>query len=772
MEPLPHDFLKAIAREYGLSAAQTAALVKRLGDNDSEVNNAAALYISQNALRSRMTGVYAKFAITYKGPGKLRKLHDFLLFKFQKQQAPLPKTEIERDIDAFVQEIRDKVQADIHTRCGTMRVLDMEQPIGIGDIYTRVNILKKILGHRRLSVNELIQASDIENFDRFSLGEIRQRPVPGLKAVEQYDKLMILGKPGAGKTTFMKQLATLCNQGEFQAERVPVFITLKEFSEAKGQPELATYIAQQWQQCGVQETSSIEFVFTQGRALILLDSLDEVQGKNHQRVFNEIKDFSHKFRNCRVIMTCRLAAREYTFEQFTEIELADFDDEQIAEFAQKWFSTKKEPRKSETFMQRLENIKPIKELATNPLLLTLLCLIFSEAAAFPINRAELYKEGLDLLLKKWDAKRNIERDQIYKKLSLKRKEDLLSQLAFHTLNKGEYFFKKSVIEQQIVDYIRNLPGTKDDDALQLDGADILASIEAQHGLLVERAKGIYSFSHLTFQEYFTAKQITRPSVKLYKDLKILSGYITENRYREIFVLVVEMLPEADVFLKLMKQQTDQLLANERNLQRFLDWVNHKSTSVDVSYKRAAVRAFYFALDLALARVLAVELSLIFDLSRALDLNLDLDLDFDLALALDFDLDLALDFDLALITIAFDLDLDLALARTKDASLKLKLKALKAQLPAIEKINAWKYWWKEEGKTWIENLRSTMIEHRNISHKWQFTDTQKEKLQQYYDANKILIDCLNSDCYVTKVTRQEIEDTLLLPISEINNQQSI
>jgi predicted NACHT family NTPase len=44
--------------------------------------------------------------------------------------------------------------------------------------------------------------------------------------------------------------------------------------------------------------------------------------------------------------------------------------------------------------------KPIQELATNPLLLTLLCLVFGEAADFPANRSELYKEGLDVLLKK------------------------------------------------------------------------------------------------------------------------------------------------------------------------------------------------------------------------------------------------------------------------------------------------------------------------------------------------------------------------------------
>jgi predicted NACHT family NTPase len=45
-----------------------------------------------------------------------------------------------------------------------------------------------------------------------------------------------------------------------------------------------------------------------------------------------------------------------------------------------------------------------------------------------------------------------------------------------------------------MDYIRNLPGANDDeDALQLDSEVVLKSIEAQHGLLVERARGIYSF---------------------------------------------------------------------------------------------------------------------------------------------------------------------------------------------------------------------------------------------------------------------------------------
>jgi predicted NACHT family NTPase len=64
----------------------------------------------------------------------------------------------------------------------------------------------------------------------------------------------------------------------------------------------------------------------------------------------------------------------------------------------------------------------------------------------------------------------------------------------------------------------------------------------------------------------------------------------------------------------------------------------------------------------------------------------------------------------------------------------------------------------------------MIAHRNIGHDWQFTDDQKQLLQQYYDANLLLVECLNSDCYVSRSVREEIEATLLLPMAEIEKRR--
>jgi len=452
------------------------------------------------------------------------------------------------------------------------------------------------------------------------------------------------------------------------------------------------------------------------------------------------------------------------------VEVADFNQEQIAIFVQNWFRLS-DPVKAERFIQKLKENKPIQELVTNPLLLTLLCLVFGETADFPANRSDLYKEGLDVLLKKWDAKRNIERHQVYKNLSLQRKEDLLSQVALTTFEQKDYFFKQKTVEAYIADFIRNLPNTDTDpEVLRLDSEAVLKSIEAQHGLLVERAKGIYSFSHLTFQEYLAAREIIANSA-----LKSLIEHITEKRWREVFLLTAGMMRKADDLVRLMKQRIDGLVVSDEQLQSFLKWVSQKSSSVQAFYHLKAINAFYFGHELALAS------------------DCDLNPDRDLALARRLDSQLARNFRnldrFYRLTYDFAIDrklyiaLDVALAFPPDnhfddalrSALKIafelgcSLQHLREGLPkrgSYEKMVQWR----EIGSSWIKAYRELMIKHRNIGHDWSFSMEQKNLLWQYYDANTLLVDCLNSDCYVSREVRQEIEDTLLLPMSEIEKRQ--
>jgi predicted NACHT family NTPase len=311
-----------------------------------------------------------------------------------------------KDIDRLVQEVREKIAASIQKRCGTIRVLDMEQPITIDSIYTNVNILEKLSRNLRKTVEELQTDPDAEDFDRFALGRVKTERIPGLDAVNKHEQLMILGKPGAGKTTFLKWLALQCKEGQLHAGRVPFFVTLKEFAEAEDQPKLLDFMARQLAECQVQNGLEVlQQILWEGRSIILLDGLDEVRASDHNRVLLNIYECSRQFDKNQFIITCRIAAKEYAFEQFTEVEVADFDKDQIANFAQKWFQPT-DPVKARKFPEELASHVGLQELATNPLLLTLLCLVYGEQGSFPANRSELYAEGLNVLLKKWDVKRN------------------------------------------------------------------------------------------------------------------------------------------------------------------------------------------------------------------------------------------------------------------------------------------------------------------------------------------------------------------------------
>ena len=506
------------------------------------------------------------------------------------------------DLDALVQQVRSRLHHDVKKRCGWMKVLNMTYPIESSAIYTDVNLLGKPLHLRSFrELERSLPEFAAENFDRFWLGQaIRDQRRDGIETVQDTNLLMILGAPGAGKSTFLKRLAMLCYGEEvthFQT-LVPLFVTLKEFAEAEGQPNLLNYLASLGNAAVDAET--IASLLKANLGLVLLDGLDEVLERDRDWTINQICTFADTYDQNHIIITCRIAAREYTFKQFTDVEVASFSTKQIADFAHKWFCAKEDEETATDFLSALEERPPIKELATNPLLLTLLCLEFENDRAFPSSRAELYERGLEVLFTRWDTSRKIKREEVYKKLPVKRKKELLGQLGYAMFDRGEYLFKQRLAEEQISGYIANLPDAQTDpEALLVDSFAVLKSIESQHGLLTERASHIYSFSHLTFQEYFTAQQIVQ--VHSLQDsqgaIDRLLDHLHEPRWREVFFLVVEQLPNADYLLQQMKQSIDELLFGDEKLQQFLEWLKQKTKLVQTPRNAIAVRAFYFTLIL-------------------------------------------------------------------------------------------------------------------------------------------------------------------------------
>ncbi len=446
----------------------------------------------------------------------------------------------------------------MEARYNSMRIFGMAEPVPLRSIYTRVNILSKLPSRERVTIEELNSFFD---FDRHGFGK-RQATKDGIEAVNSISKLMVLGKPGAGKTTFLKHIALQCLDGTLREPRIPIFVSLKNWADSETSGDspmsLMAYIVKEFEICDFPDALQfVERMLSRGRCLVLLDGFDEVNTYVDD-VIVQIANFVERYDKNQYILSCRVAAYNYCFEKFTDIEIAEFSAEQVESFINNWFG-KGSPKAEAAWSQICEN-RPIRELAGTPLLLTILCLAFDETMRFPSNKADLYKEGIDALLKKWDASRSITRDDVYKFLSLKRKESMLSRVAAINFQAGQYFIRQNTLERQIGEYIQNLPEHRTE-YVEPDSATILRAIEAQHGLFVERAKGIYSFSHLTFQEYFTARYIidnaTRGTL-----WHLVEAHLIDHRWREVFILVTELLDTADSFVRLMQARIKKFEVND------------------------------------------------------------------------------------------------------------------------------------------------------------------------------------------------------------------
>ncbi|VEP18233.1 hypothetical protein H1P_710007 [Hyella patelloides LEGE 07179] len=161
----------------------------------------------------------------------------------------------------------------------------------------------------------------------------------------------------------------------------------------------------------------------------------------------------------------------------------------------------------------------------------------------------------------------------------------MSQIAYDTFIEDRLFFPKRTVVKQIEKLLPELlPDEK-----YVDGNHVLRDIEVQHGLLVERAESIYSFSHLTIQEFLTAQHID------YNDIPIeelVDNHLCDKRWREVFLLLAG-LRKADNLLLAMEKKTHSLINNSK-LQDLLDWVEKITDYPLENIRSLAKRAISFS----------------------------------------------------------------------------------------------------------------------------------------------------------------------------------
>ena len=474
-------------------------------------------------------------------------------------------------------------------RHGILKVLGMREPVKLESIYTTVQLLDESNIHNFANLEELEIVYRQGQNRKFVSKDCPKQA--GIKVANENQFLMVLGGPGVGKSTFLRKtgLEALKKKGKFKHHLIPVFLELKRFTS--DDIDIEKIIASEFDTCGFPEAEKFTTeALNKGKLLILLDGLDEVPTNKLNEVITQIQNFVDRYDKNRFITSCRAAHRS-AFRRFSDVAMADFDDSQIQQFITNWFQsdTDQEVKTADRcweLLQKSEN-SAAKELAHTPLLLTFLCLTYDRSQRFPDNRSSLYRKALRILLEEWAVEKRILQTEIYQGLHTELEEILLSEIAYSGFDADRLFYSESEIVSQIRSFLANNLNAPQ----HLNGKRILEAIAVQQGILVERAEDVFSFSHLTLQEYLTAYYIHEHSE--YQNL--VSQHLVDKRWQEVFLLVSGLMARGADDLLLLMEKEARTHINTPNLQALLRWADEATDSSEADIKPVGKRAFAYAL---------------------------------------------------------------------------------------------------------------------------------------------------------------------------------
>ncbi len=121
---------------------------------------------------------------------------------------------------------------------------------------------------------------------------------------------------------------------------------------------------------------------------------------------------------------------------------------------------------------------------------------------------------------------------------------MYARIAYDAFSRNEILFPSQIWKRELIDYLQYVPELPAQ--IDIDAEAVLHEIIAQHGIFTEQAQRLFSFAHLTFQEYFAAKHIVDNAVS--GTLETLAAHATDDKWREVFLLTSSLLSDATNFL--------------------------------------------------------------------------------------------------------------------------------------------------------------------------------------------------------------------------------
>ncbi|MDS0137780.1 MULTISPECIES: NACHT domain-containing protein [unclassified Amycolatopsis] len=408
--------------------------------------------------------------------------------------------------------------------------------VPIGQLYVHRNLRPTYTNSR---ISELAAVGDADGVPDHQIHNVERRVV-------------ILGNPGAGKSTYVRYLTYWLSAADARNNSsVPFLVELKTYG--KNSDSVIDMICRRLSKMLHRdiEAKIIGNILTLGLATVIFDGIDEVGDLLERReAAQSIEGFSRRFPLVRILVTARregYVSAPLDRDLFATYILPDFNNAQIHTYIYRWFglvSALGELDSKERSAAFLRESAHLEDLRSNPLMLSLLCLLYEYEGWIPENRLQVYEECANLLFVRWDRVRRVELRETT--LSSREVWFLFQEIAywFFVARRTDVPPTESSIKKVIEQYVVRQSEGMRDERVSIEAVEFLNFCAGRAWLLSQvgstsRGEKLFDFTHRTFMEYFAACYITRQSEDLEDAAQRVWTVIREGKSYVVAQIVIQ-----------------------------------------------------------------------------------------------------------------------------------------------------------------------------------------------------------------------------------------